>query len=155
QYERDVGAAIDANETTGWAIDHGGKPHVAVFELAEPVAATDGTALRVTLEFKADARYQLGRFRLSVSSDPPTIEWERKRLAALKLTDPWLRLAAAYGLNGRNDKAAEYFARALQGANGRAGKATVIAAAAPLPGHLEKLAESAPNDGPFQAELAR
>ena len=29
-----------------------GKPHFAVFELAEPVAVTEGTVLRVTLEFK-------------------------------------------------------------------------------------------------------
>jgi PAS domain-containing protein len=37
----------------------------------------------------------------------------------------------------------------------RAGKASVVAAAAPLPDLLEKLAESAPNDGRFQAELAQ
>jgi formylglycine-generating enzyme required for sulfatase activity len=40
-------------------------------------------------------------------------------------------------------------------ATDRAVKARIIAAAAPLPSLLEKLVESAPNDGPFQAELAR
>jgi serine/threonine protein kinase/formylglycine-generating enzyme required for sulfatase activity len=37
----------------------------------------------------------------------------------------------------------------------RAGKAQIIATAAPLPGLVEKLAESAPNDGRFQGELTR
>ena len=31
-----------------------------------------------------------------------------------KLTDPWVKLAAAYELIGWNDKAAEYFAKGLQ-----------------------------------------
>src|SRR5262249_26044994 len=71
--------------------------------------------LRVTLEFKSrHPQHVLGRFRLSVSTDPATFDREEKRLAALKLTDPWIKLATAYGLNGRNDKATEFFARALQ-----------------------------------------
>jgi WD40 repeat protein len=114
QNARYVAAAIDANERTGWAINHGGTSHFAVFELAEPVAVPDGTVLRVTLEFKADARYQLGRFRLSISPDPLNIEREQKHLAVPKFTQPWLKLAGAYALNGRNDKATAYFARALQ-----------------------------------------
>jgi formylglycine-generating enzyme required for sulfatase activity len=114
QNERYVAAAIDANERTGWAINGGGTAHFAVFELAEPVAVPDGTGLRVTLEFKADPRYQLGRFRLSVSPDPLNSEREQRHLAVPKFTDPWLKLAAAYALNGRNDKATTYFARALQ-----------------------------------------
>jgi tetratricopeptide (TPR) repeat protein len=36
-----------------------------------------------------------------------------------------------------------------------ASRAQIIASAAPLPGLVEQLAQSAPNDGPFQAELAR
>jgi tetratricopeptide (TPR) repeat protein len=90
-----------------------------------------------------------------MSVSPAPVDREEKRLAVLKFTDPWVQLAAAYALDGRNDKAVEYFAKALQRADSRAGKARIIAAAAPLPGLLEKLAESAPKDGPFQAELAR
>ena len=37
----------------------------------------------------------------------------------------------------------------------RAGKARIIAAAAPLPGLLDQLSVDAPNDGRFQVELAR
>ena len=89
---------IDANDQTGWAIwPEVGKPHQAIFELAEPVARTDGTVLRVTLEFSrsAVAQHQLGRFRLSTSGDPAVFA-RHARFLAMKLTDPWARLAAAY-----------------------------------------------------------
>jgi tetratricopeptide (TPR) repeat protein len=69
--------------------------------------------------------------------------------------DPWLRLAAAYAVHGGKEKAWPYFGKALQRAADRVGKAGIIAAAAPLPGLLEKLAESAANDAQLQAELAR
>jgi tetratricopeptide (TPR) repeat protein len=42
----------------------------------------------------------LGRFRLYVSSDPAAIDREGKRLAAIKLTDPWAKLVAAYHVIG-------------------------------------------------------
>jgi len=42
----------------------------------------------------------LGRFRLSVSGDPAIFARERHRFAAMKITDPWARLAAAYHLLG-------------------------------------------------------
>src|SRR5262249_39746060 len=133
-----------------------GKPHFALLELAEPVTETGGKVLRVTFEFKsAHIRHGLGRFRLSVSGEPATFDREDKRFAVTKLTDPWGKLAAAYAVDGRNDKAVEYFAKAVQRADGRAGKAMVIAAATMVPGLLEKLAESNPNDAEFQAELAR
>src|SRR5262249_1713021 len=116
QKEHSVAGAIDANDNTGWAIHPElGKRHFAVFEFAEPVTDTVGKALRVTLEFKSPFKqHGLGRFRLSVSPDPLHIEREQKHLAALKFTDPWIKLAAAYSLNGRNDKATEYFAKAFQ-----------------------------------------
>ena len=39
------------------------------------------------------------------------------RSAVLALTDPWLRLGAAYAVNGRKDAASQYFTRALQRAD--------------------------------------
>ena len=51
---------------------------------------------------------------MSVSDDPAAFEREQKRFALLKVTDPWLKLADAYAVNGRNDKASEYFGKALQ-----------------------------------------
>jgi WD40 repeat protein len=77
-----------------------GEPHRAVLGFAEPAQPAEGTVLRVTLEFKSWDRAALGRFRLLVSADPAIFDREQKRLAALKLTDPWGKLAAAYRLVG-------------------------------------------------------
>ena len=79
-----VTGAIDANDKTGWGIyPEVGKPHQAMFDLAEPVDLTVGTVLRVTLEFKSGVpQHQLGRFRLSTSEDPAVFARERHRLAA-------------------------------------------------------------------------
>ena len=42
----------------------------------------------------------LGRFRLSISADADAFNREKLRLTAMKVTDPWSRLAAAYHLVG-------------------------------------------------------
>ncbi len=157
QKDWDVRGIVDDKVSKGWAVQPEiNKDHTAIFETAEEVG--DGQATRLTVRLDQHGPHKdnlLGRFRLSVSDDPAAVEREQKRFAAKEFTDPWLKLAAAYALNGRNDKAAEYLGKAIQRADGRAGKARLIAAAAPLEAVLEKLAESAPNDGPFQAELAR
>ena len=57
--------------------------------------------LRIELHSPApgqSTQHNLGRFRLSVSGDPAVFEREQRRFAAMKLTDPWARLAAAYHL---------------------------------------------------------
>lgn len=62
-------AAIDDNKQTGWSINGGqGKPHVAVFNLAQPLAGVDMVDLRMLFE-----RYYaagLGLFRVSITDDP-------------------------------------------------------------------------------------
>jgi tetratricopeptide (TPR) repeat protein len=116
QHDFSVNGVLDAHNSTGWAVyPEVGQRHFALFELLDHVPEIAGTALRVTLEFKS--KYQqhvLGRFRLSVSADSATFDREEKRLAALKLSDPWIKLGTAYALNGRNDKASEYFGKGLQ-----------------------------------------
>ncbi len=77
-----------------------GKPHLAVLQLAEPAQAPEGTVLRVTLECKSFNLASLGCFRLSVSPDPATFDREQQRFAAMRLTDPWAKLAATYRLLG-------------------------------------------------------
>jgi WD40 repeat protein len=109
-----VAGAIDENDYTGWACfsPQPGKPHLAVFELAKAFVPTDGAVLRVSLEFKSNYKqYQLGRFRLSVSGDPATLEREEKRFAAMKLVDPWPRLAAAYRFAGNQQALGKLVAR--------------------------------------------
>jgi serine/threonine protein kinase/formylglycine-generating enzyme required for sulfatase activity len=111
-----VDGAIDSDDRTKWGIfPQTGKPHFALFALSEPVTATGGAVLRVTLEFKSEHKHHaLGRFRLAVCPDPVAFDREEKRIAAPKPADPWIKLATAYTLNGRNDRAVEYYAKALQ-----------------------------------------
>jgi formylglycine-generating enzyme required for sulfatase activity/WD40 repeat protein/tetratricopeptide (TPR) repeat protein/tRNA A-37 threonylcarbamoyl transferase component Bud32 len=131
-----------------------GKNCTAIWSLPRPVSLVAGTTLTFEMKYWGVGAENLGRFRLSVSTDP-AVERKQNCPTAMKLTDPWAKLAVGYGVNGRNDKALEYFGKAMERADSRAGKAAVISAAAPLRGLLEKLAESIPNDGRFQAELAR
>ncbi|MFM9960627.1 MAG: PSD1 and planctomycete cytochrome C domain-containing protein [Planctomycetaceae bacterium] len=66
-------AALDDNKQTGWSINGGqGKPHTAVFQLAEPLTNTGLFKLRMLFE-----RYYapgLGKFRISMTSDPRAVE---------------------------------------------------------------------------------
>ncbi|CAK9012841.1 Planctomycete cytochrome C, partial [Durusdinium trenchii] len=67
--------AIDNDRATGWAINvSSGSMNVdrrATFILAEPVNAIEGTPLAVKLrhEHPGNNRYQIGRFRISVTTD--------------------------------------------------------------------------------------
>ena len=66
--------AIDGKPNTGWGIyPQTGKPHHAVFELAQPIHGGASTRLTVALAFESEfGQHQLGRFRLSAtaSRDP-------------------------------------------------------------------------------------
>jgi serine/threonine protein kinase/tetratricopeptide (TPR) repeat protein len=87
-----------------WNIEGGqGKDHTSVWCLTEPVTLEAGTELLAHMHFLANPNYPnqtLGRFRLSVTSDPAAFAYERQRLTAMKATDPWASLAAAYRLAG-------------------------------------------------------
>src|SRR5262249_43328078 len=76
------------------------------------------------------AKHTLGRFRLSLTSDPPAFERDQKRFAVLKAADPWLKLAAACALNGRQREAVQYFVRALQRTEGYEAKKPIVRPAA-------------------------
>lgn len=66
-----VDKALDGILDTGWAIEGGeGKRQVAVFPLAQPLAFAAGTVLDITLDHHYIHQQTLGRFRLSVTSDP-------------------------------------------------------------------------------------
>jgi tetratricopeptide (TPR) repeat protein len=150
--------AIDAADATGWSAPVG-ESHYAVFELEKSVPVAQGAVLRVTLEFKhANPRRELGRFRLSVSPDLVAVP-QQNYLAALKLTvtltDPWLKLAAAYALDGRNDEALPYFSRALKRADSYEAKKSIIKLAAHFDGVLSALSIRQPDDPLLQLALAR
>ncbi|AMV26016.1 hypothetical protein VT84_16575 [Gemmata sp. SH-PL17] len=67
--------AIDGNPGTAWGIyPQVGKPHEAVFELAEPVAAGGETELTFALEQLHGGGHLIGRFRLSITDAPPPVK---------------------------------------------------------------------------------
>jgi tetratricopeptide (TPR) repeat protein len=88
-----------------WNIGNGGssRSHTAIYLTRGPVDCKDGAQLEFHMQFSASPEWplqNLGRFRLSVSSDPAAFDREQKCLTAMKAADPWARLAAAYHLLG-------------------------------------------------------
>jgi WD40 repeat protein/tetratricopeptide (TPR) repeat protein len=87
-----------------WNIAQSGEGQncTAIWSMSNPVALTAGTTLTFEMQFKEwnGTGENLGHFRLSVSGDVAVFARERRRAAALKLTDPWAKLAAAYQLLG-------------------------------------------------------
>jgi WD40 repeat protein/predicted Ser/Thr protein kinase len=83
-----------------WSISwDGGRDHISVWSVTEPITLEAGSQLVSDMRFNELpdwADQNLGRFRISVSSDPAAFNNEAKRLAAIKLTDPWAKLAAVY-----------------------------------------------------------
>lgn len=66
-----IAAAVDADKTSGWAIDpQFGKDHAAVFELKEDVRFDGGATLKFTLDFRNNGGHNFGKFRLSVTEQP-------------------------------------------------------------------------------------
>ena len=71
QQQFPIANVIDGNPTTGWAIaSEFGKDHVATFQLAAPVGTGEKIELTVTLDQHFGQDHNLGRVRLSVTTDP-------------------------------------------------------------------------------------
>ena len=78
-------------------------PHFAFYHVAVTTSPSKPAGLIFELVFDHGAEWhdlKLGRFRLSISSDPKAYANAEKRIAALKLFNPWQKLAAAYELVG-------------------------------------------------------
>jgi WD40 repeat protein len=98
-----IALAIDEDESTGWAIwPRVAEPHWAVFIPGQPITVAGKTRLTMRLAFrnKENQKYNLGRFRLSISSNPAAVERQETCFAAMTIPDPWQKLAAAYQLKG-------------------------------------------------------
>ncbi len=66
--------AIDGNKSTAWGIyPQVGKPHEAVFELAEPIVCAAETELTFALEQLHGGGHLIGRFRLSLTDAGPPV----------------------------------------------------------------------------------
>jgi WD40 repeat protein/Flp pilus assembly protein TadD len=80
-----------------------GRPQTAWYELESPLEMEPRSRLNFEMQFSPNSEWplqNLGRFRVSVSSDATAFDRERMRLSAMKLTNPWAKLAAAYGILG-------------------------------------------------------
>jgi hypothetical protein len=66
-----VAATIDKDPRSAWAIDpQFGKDHGAVFNFASPIGHAGGTVLTFTLRFNNNNSHNIGRPRLSLSTQP-------------------------------------------------------------------------------------
>ncbi|MCA8989943.1 MAG: hypothetical protein KDA78_20020, partial [Planctomycetaceae bacterium] len=92
-------ARFPVNEKRWSIAGGGGVPHVAFLMFTEPLENEAGNTFTLTI-MEQNGNQNLGRFRLSVTDAPTAVENAGVRLAALKLTDPWVRLAAAYDFVG-------------------------------------------------------
>jgi hypothetical protein len=64
-----VAAAVDGDDTSGWAVDpEFGKDHAAVFEAETRVGFEAGTKLTFTLKFDNNTGHSIGRPRLSLTT---------------------------------------------------------------------------------------
>src|SRR5207248_582867 len=68
----EAAAAIDGDPQTGWSVGGGGQAHLAVFNLAKPLAEPGSISL--SLLFERYHAADLGRFRISVTAGPGPVE---------------------------------------------------------------------------------
>ncbi len=65
-----IGATIDKNAKSGWAVDPQlGKDHAAVFETTKPIGFREGSIITFTLDFKNNTSHTIGRPRFSITSE--------------------------------------------------------------------------------------
>jgi hypothetical protein len=60
---------VEQGRREGWAVGGSvGQPHWAAFKFEQPIGEADGTALKITLQHKYQAPFEIGRFRLWVTT---------------------------------------------------------------------------------------
>jgi hypothetical protein len=102
-----VTGAVDGREETGWAVMPSfNQRHVAVLETADLVGGPSGARLQFTLNQQfADGRHSLGRFRLSVSTDP----WPVRHQVLPEEIASLLQLPAAERTSQQRARLTEYY----------------------------------------------
>jgi tetratricopeptide (TPR) repeat protein len=136
----------------GWSNHHNdGKANTAIIATRLRRAPDDDLTFELHFSRAQWPQHNLGRFRLSVSGDAAAFE----RAAAMKLTNPWLKLALAYAVTGRNDEAYQHFSKALERADGYEARKPIVEAAAGFREVLAALVQRQPADPQLQLALAR
>lgn len=149
-----VVGTIDKTLGTMWHVwGRFGQAHQAFYGLDAPVATDTTTPLIFQLE--QPSTLGLGRFRLSVSSDPNAFGIEARRLAAMKLLDPWKKLGVAYAIAGQKAPAVKYLSKALQHTGDPASRKALIELVHSNDELLADLTRRHPEDFQLQLALAR
>jgi tetratricopeptide (TPR) repeat protein len=124
EYGLPVAAAIDGNDGTAWAIHpYGGQPHVALFEVKEPIVHASGTILTFTLDQRPRPAepHSLGCFRLSVATQPKALWLEKVRSIATHAASSWTKLAAVHYLRGEDQAALAVLRKVIDSPSGGSG----------------------------------
>jgi WD40 repeat protein/tetratricopeptide (TPR) repeat protein len=146
----------ELDDSPGWGnFPRSGKANTAV--IATGVARNPDDDLKIAMYFSRTnmTQHNLGRFRLSVSDDPAALEREEKSFAVLRVTDPWLKLAAGYALNGRYAEASPILSRLFKQAGGYEARKPILEIAAQFDEVLSGLVQRLPDDAQLQLALAR
>jgi WD40 repeat protein len=100
--DADIAGTIEEKLEKVWHVwGRFGEAHQATFFVPSAAGFARDRPLVIELRHKGvHGGINLGRFRLSVTADPTVDSQERHRSAAMQLTDPWSKLAAAYHLAG-------------------------------------------------------
>jgi tetratricopeptide (TPR) repeat protein len=95
-----------------------GRDLTSIWSLANPVSLAAGTTLICEMKFKEwkGVGENLGRFRLSVTSDSLGNDRAWKYLSVLKMNDPWQKLASTYQIEGNQQPIDTLVARRPQSA---------------------------------------
>jgi hypothetical protein len=119
------------------------KDHTAVFDMAEKVGDGRGSRLTVDLRHKSRRSHTLGRFRLSFTNGPTTLQAARIRLDLrdAELVDCNIALGRAHFQLGQIDEAVAALARGVERASDRLAQGKIIEEAAKLEGVLETIAD--------------
>jgi tetratricopeptide (TPR) repeat protein len=107
-----IAFAIDADESTGWAIwPRVAEPHWAVFVPRQPIATAGKTRLTIRLAFRSKLfrNHALGRFRLSATGDAGAIQQAARFAVA---STPQAKLGAAYLALGDYRRAVDFLTKA-------------------------------------------
>jgi tetratricopeptide (TPR) repeat protein len=97
------GNVIDGkvDSTMGWGnYPRSGEKNTAVISTRHEHATSENLRIEMYFSRAHWTQHNLGRFRLSLTDDTGAASAEESRLTALKLADPWRKLAAAYHLRG-------------------------------------------------------
>lgn len=157
--ERPAQMSLEPGES-GWSIGGGAhQSQSAYFSRSGDMNELVSDRLRVLLTFSHIPVNKepavLGRFRLALATDPLAFKDAQRRVALMKIADPWLKLAALYAEEGETERASRLFDKALELATGDEARKHVLEIAAQYPTVFAALVERQPDDPQSQLVFAR